>query len=102
MSEDAATLLDDLIAKARAAGADAADAVMVESIALSNAQRLGALERLEREDPTKASLVKLRYFVGLTIPQAADALQISRATAERYWAYSRARLYQWIAGNQPA
>lgn len=55
------------------------------------------LERLEREDPVKAQLVKLRYFVGLTIPQAADALGISHATAERYWTYSRARLYQWLS-----
>ena len=55
------------------------------------------LERLEREDPVKAQLVKLRYFVGLTIPQAAEALGISHATAERYWTYSRARLYQWLS-----
>lgn len=55
------------------------------------------LERLEREDPVKAQLVKLRYFVGLTIPQAAQALGISHATAERYWTYSRARLYQWLS-----
>ena len=56
-----------------------------------------ALERLEREDSVKAQLVKLRYFVGLTIPQAAEALGISHATAERYWTYSRARLYQWLS-----
>ncbi len=55
------------------------------------------LERLEREDPVKAQLVKLRYFVGLTVPQAAQALGISHATAERYWTYSRARLYQWLS-----
>jgi len=58
-----------------------------------------ALERLEREDATKAALVKLRHFVGLTIPQTADALGISRATAVRYWAYSRARLFQWVSGG---
>ena len=57
-----------------------------------------ALDRLEREDPKKATLVKLRYFTGMTIPQAAQALEISHATAERYWAYSRARLYQWVHG----
>ncbi len=55
------------------------------------------IERLEMEDPVKAQLVKLRYFVGLTIPQAARALGISHATAERYWTYSRARLYQWLS-----
>jgi RNA polymerase sigma factor (TIGR02999 family) len=52
-----------------------------------------ALERFEKADPLKASLVKLRYFAGLTIPQAADALGISTTTADRYWAYARAWLY---------
>jgi RNA polymerase sigma factor (TIGR02999 family) len=55
-----------------------------------------ALERFERLDPQKATLVKLRYFVGLTIPQAADALGISAATADRYWAYARAWLHSRI------
>ena len=44
-------------------------------------------------DPLKANLVKLRYFAGLTIPQAADALGISSTTADRYWAYARAWLH---------
>jgi len=52
-----------------------------------------ALTRLATEDPVKAELVKLRYFTGLTTEQAAQMLQISRATAERYWAYSRAWLF---------
>ena len=56
-----------------------------------------ALERLEREDPRKAELVKLRYFAGLTIAEASAAMDISHATAERYWAYSRLRLYEWMA-----
>jgi DNA-directed RNA polymerase specialized sigma24 family protein len=43
--------------------------------------------------------VKLRYFAGLTIEQAAAALAISPATAKRYWTYSRAWLYQAIAGS---
>lgn len=47
---DPLQLLEDLIAKAKAAGAEAADALLVDSIALSHAQRLGALERLEREE----------------------------------------------------
>jgi RNA polymerase sigma factor (TIGR02999 family) len=58
-----------------------------------------ALDRLEREDPQKATLVKLRYFIGLTIPQAAEAIGVSHATAERHWAYSRARLFQWVSGG---
>ena len=52
-----------------------------------------ALERFEKVDPLKANLVKLRYFAGLTIPQAADALGISSTTADRYWAYARAWLH---------
>src|SRR5262245_57330730 len=52
-----------------------------------------ALERFERIDAPAASLVKLRYFVGLTLSQAAEALGISRATADRHWAYARAWLH---------
>ena len=48
-----------------------------------------ALERLERLDETKAKLVKLRYFAGLTNSQAAAALGIGVSTADRYWAFSR-------------
>lgn len=55
-----------------------------------------ALDRLHGEDPRKAELVKLRYFAGLTIAEAAEAMNISVATAERYWAYSRLRLFQWV------
>src|SRR6187200_690254 len=44
-----------------------------------------ALAALETHDATKARLVKLRFFAGLTIDQAADALDISRATAKRHW-----------------
>jgi RNA polymerase sigma factor (TIGR02999 family) len=58
-----------------------------------------ALDRLAELDAQKAELVKLRYFAGLTIEEAADALGISPATAKRHWAYSRAWLYQAIAGS---
>ena len=64
-----------------------------------------ALDKLAQKDPRKAELVKLRYFAGLTIEQAAEALGISHATAERWWAYSRLRLFQWIqepSGQPPA
>ncbi len=57
-----------------------------------------ALQQLAAESPIRAELVKLRFFAGLTIPEAAAALGISVATAERYWAYSRARLYAALAG----
>jgi RNA polymerase sigma factor (TIGR02999 family) len=52
-----------------------------------------ALERFGQLDRLKADLVKLRYFAGLTIPQAAEALGISSTTADRYWAYARAWLH---------
>jgi len=51
------------------------------------------LQRFEKQDRLKADLVKLRYFAGLSIPQAAEALGISSTTADRYWAYARAWLY---------
>lgn len=52
-----------------------------------------ALTLFEQEDPQKAQLIKLRYFAGLTIEEAAATLGISAASAKRYWAYSRAWLY---------
>lgn len=64
-----------------------------------------ALTRLEALDPPKARLVKLRYFAGLTIPEAADALGISVPTANRYWAFARAWLHEELAkegGSSPS
>ena len=62
-----------------------------------------ALDQLATKDKIKAELVKLRYFAGLTVPQAAKILGVSTATAERYWAYARAWLHQeMIRGNQEA
>jgi DNA-directed RNA polymerase specialized sigma24 family protein len=52
-----------------------------------------ALAKLAVEEPEKAALVKLRYFSGLNIPDAARALGISEAKAKRHWAYARAWLY---------
>ena len=51
-----------------------------------------ALDRLAAQDPRKAQLVKLRYFAGLTISQAADALGISESTADADWAYAKSWL----------
>jgi DNA-directed RNA polymerase specialized sigma24 family protein len=51
-----------------------------------------AMEKLEEIDTTKAELVKLRLFGGLTGKQAADVLEISYATEQRYWAYARSWL----------
>jgi DNA-directed RNA polymerase specialized sigma24 family protein len=48
-----------------------------------------ALEKLEAESHEKAQLVKLRYFAGLSHQEAAQAMGISRATADRHWAYAK-------------
>jgi RNA polymerase sigma factor (TIGR02999 family) len=58
-----------------------------------------ALILLAAEDPRKAELVKLRYFAGLSVEQAAEALSISRATADRYWAYAKVWLYRAVSGG---
>jgi RNA polymerase sigma factor (TIGR02999 family) len=60
-----------------------------------------AVRQLEEQDPVKARLVILRYFAGLTIEQAADALNISRVTAHRYWTFARAWLHQRMTGGGP-
>jgi RNA polymerase sigma factor (TIGR02999 family) len=59
-----------------------------------------ALERFAATDPLKAELVKLRYFVGLSESEAAEVLDISRATASRYWAYARAWLINAVDENR--
>jgi RNA polymerase sigma factor (TIGR02999 family) len=61
-----------------------------------------ALHRLAQEDPRKAELVKLRYFTGLSVQEAAEVLGISRATADRYWAYAKVWLYCAISGADGA
>ncbi len=60
-----------------------------------------ALTRLAAGDPAKAELVKLRYFAGLSIEDAARALGISPATAKRHWAYARAWLFRAVDGADP-
>jgi len=58
------------------------------------------LDKLAAEDPQKAELTKLRYFVGLTFEEAAEVLGVSVATAKRHWAYARAFLYEEIRANK--
>jgi RNA polymerase sigma factor (TIGR02999 family) len=58
-----------------------------------------ALDALAQEDCRKAELVKLRYFAGLSVQEAAELLGISRATADRYWAYAKVWLYCAISGQ---
>ena len=55
-----------------------------------------ALDKLAQQDRQKAELVKLRYFVGLTIEEAASVLGISEMMAKRHWTFARAWLYQEI------
>ncbi len=72
-------------------GDAAAEAPGIDVLALDE-----ALTKLAEEDSVKADLVKLRYFAGLTVEEAAGTLGVSRATADRYWAYARAWLYHEI------
>jgi RNA polymerase sigma factor (TIGR02999 family) len=58
-----------------------------------------ALRKLANEDPVKAELVKLRFFIGLSIAEAGQALGLSESTAKRYWAYARAWLYEELKGD---
>ncbi len=58
-----------------------------------------ALTKLAEVDETKAELVKLRYFAGLTLDQAAEALDISPTTAKRHWTYAKAWLYGRIRSS---
>jgi len=55
-----------------------------------------ALEALAAEDATAAEVVKLRYFVGLSIPEIAEVLGVAPRTADRHWAFARAWLKQFI------
>jgi len=56
-----------------------------------------ALQRFEKEEPDKAQLVKLRFFAGLSLEEAAETLGISRATASRHWTYARAWLHDAVS-----
>jgi RNA polymerase sigma factor (TIGR02999 family) len=56
-----------------------------------------ALDTLASEDPLKAEIVKLRYFVGLSHQEIADALEVNEKTVRRHWEVSKVRLYQLIS-----
>ena len=60
-----------------------------------------ALEELAQEDPLGADLVKLRFFAGLTLEDAANTLGIARRTADRYWVFARSWLYDRLRQNDP-
>jgi len=58
-----------------------------------------ALDKLAAQNKPEAELVKLRYFVGMTLEEAADALGISARTADNYWAHARAWLFHELKGQ---
>ena len=60
-----------------------------------------AIDRLAAEDPVAAELVKLRYYAGLSVEEAAAALGLARATAYRHWAYARAWLRCELGDDDP-
>ena len=59
-----------------------------------------ALNRLAEVDPPAAELVKLRYFAGLSLAEAAKVLEVAPRTADRLWAYARAWLHREVAGGE--
>jgi RNA polymerase sigma factor (TIGR02999 family) len=58
-----------------------------------------ALVALAREDPEAAEVVQMRYFVGMTVPEIADALGLSPRTVDRHWAFARASLKRTLRGS---
>ena len=58
-----------------------------------------ALDKLEREDPQVSQLVKLRYFVVMTMAEAADAMDLKKRAAEALWTYGKAWLHREIKKN---
>jgi RNA polymerase sigma factor (TIGR02999 family) len=71
------------------------EAAPVDMLALDQ-----ALQKLTARGPQQAEVVKLRFFAGLTMPQVAEALGISLASAERHWAFARSWLYAELADTQ--
>jgi RNA polymerase sigma factor (TIGR02999 family) len=61
-----------------------------------------ALDKLAKEQPARAELVKLRFFAGFTMAEVADLLGISLATAERHWTYARTWLYAELKDSAEA
>lgn len=61
-----------------------------------------ALDKLSAEDPEAAGVVKLRYFAGMSVEEAAETLGMSRASAYRHWTFARAWLLQALSGDEPA
>jgi RNA polymerase sigma factor (TIGR02999 family) len=73
---------------------DIGDASDIDVLALHD-----ALEKLERLDSRKSRVVELKFFGGMTTAEIAEVMQLSVATIEREWSFSRAWLYEAIAGD---
>jgi len=73
------------------------EAVAVPEVDTQLVELDAALQKLAATDPRSAELIKLRYFAGLTIPQAAETLGIAVTTANRDWGYARAWLFREIS-----
>ena len=81
--------LDGLQIAVDSTGATACDVLALDEV----------LTRLEAADPVKAQLVKLRFYTGLTLEEAASLLGLSPATADRYWAFAKAWLYRELTAR---
>ena len=81
--------LDGLQIAVDSTGATACDVLALDEV----------LIRLEAADPVKAQLVKLRFYTGLTLEEAASLLDLSPATADRYWAFAKAWLYRELTAS---
>ena len=90
-------------AEKRGGGVEVLDLDSVEVAATASDTALlridEALEKLSKEDPQSAQLVRLRFFVGMKTEEAAEALGISERTAKRYWQFARAWLYDELRGD---
>ncbi len=86
---DRVSLTESLVGRAAPGGEDAMLPALDE-----------ALERLEQIDPQQARLVELRYFVGLSIEETAEALDLSPATTKRRWALARAWLFRELSASR--
>ena len=77
---------------------------VAESLVQAPSEDLNALDealtRLTAHDPIKAEVVKLRFFAGLTMPEIAQALELSLATVERHWTYARTWLFAELTEDQ--
>ena len=80
---------------------DAAEPVAVPEVREDLLALDEALTKLASAEPQAAQLVQLRYFAGLSIPEAARALGVSSRTADRLWAFARAWLLREIGGDVP-